>query len=593
MLLCLLGLIAFTLAPQAAVVAAPTQSNTISYWGMNLYLTKRERVNNGDNLPLLASMAKNAGVQWEREEFAWDLIEPTNNSFRTFNDASIKLAADSGLNITGVLFTTPKWARDGACLSNPVCPPANVHEYAQFAAWMAERYDGDGISDAPGSPRIAAWQIWNEPNDPPLWPNLGSDPNARRRRYGEMLVASYQAIKAADPTALVLTGGVYVYDGSWCHDMEGATCDGLRFMGDVVRLVPAARNAFDVLAIHPQIPTNRPDAPEIPRLITVEGRVRNSRGWLNANGRSGAPIWITEMGWCTEPGKCPGDAAPGYRPTSEDQQANYLTRSMVIAQHNGVQQTNWFQFEDSFNDPNREWANAAILRQYNGSSYPAKPAYYAYLTLATYLQKAIPAGTGPLNSHFYDPNQPYVGSGGTYDYRYTSGSTIIDVLWRPNDTVQGSFPVVAGKPVTLVDRDGGRTPLTPVNGVVPVTLSERPIMIVQGEATPRLVVSPPSITMLAQVGAPSASGTLAIDNGGLAQLYWSASTPTSWLSLSPNSGLAPGNVKITATTGGRSAGTYNGSITVTATNGAGTATVPVQLKIVSKLWRVYIPMSRR
>src|SRR5437667_409485 len=83
----------------------------------------------------------------------------------------------------------------------------NVYDYAQFAGWMAERYDGDGIDDAPGSPRIAAWEIWNEPNDTQLWPNIGGGADARKRRYGDLLVAAYQAIKAADPTATVLTGG--------------------------------------------------------------------------------------------------------------------------------------------------------------------------------------------------------------------------------------------------------------------------------------------------------------------------------------------------------------------------------------------------
>ena len=454
---------------------ATTQPEAISFWGMNAYLSKRERISAGDNLLELARLAREAGVAWTREELPWDLIEPNDDDFRGVYDADLRLAAEQGFGIIGVLLTTPAWARDGTCAGNYWCPPADVNEYAEFAAWMVERYDGDGRDDAPGSPRVAYWQIWNEPNDTALWPDIGGGPNARKLRYGQLLVAAYQAIKAADPTATVLSGGVYIYDGS----CAGGLCDGLNFFnaeGGVFRQVPAARQAFDIFAIHPYIPDRRPDDPAIPRIITVEGRIRNTRAWLDnpAVGRPDAPLWISELGWCTAPGACPGGAQ-----ISEAQQANYLVRSLVIAQQNGVQHASWFQLEDAFNNPNRLWGNAAILRQYNGTTYPLKPAYVAYRTLATQLAGAAPIGAGPLHTHSYDPANPFVGSGGTYNYRYTQGATVIDVLWRPDDTLQVNLPVAAGATVTRVTIDGSATPLAPSGGTVSLTLSEEPIIVVQ------------------------------------------------------------------------------------------------------------------
>lgn len=443
------------------------QPDRISYWGMNLYLTKQERSANGDNLTLLTDSAVQANVQWTREELPWDLIEPTDDAFKTLYDDGLRRAANAGFGIIGMLLTTPSWARDQACSGNYWCPPANVNEFAEFAAWMVERYDSDGVQDAPGSPRVAAWQIWNEPNDTALWPNIG-DANARKRRYGELLVAAYDAIKAADPTATVVSGGVYVYDGS-----EGLTF--LNGAGGVFQQVPAARQKFDVFAIHPYIPTDRPDAPQIPPLITIEGRVRNTRQWLtNDIGRANAPIWITEVGWCTAPGTCPGGVQ-----VTEDQQANYLVRTLVTAQQNGVEHTSWFQFEDAFNNSNQVWGNAAIVRNYDGSSYAPKPAYTAYRTLTTYLQDAAVAGTGPVHTHQYNPTTPPNNSANTFDYRYTRGSTIIDVLWHPSQNLSVSFPVEAGRAVTLVKRDGTQTPLTPAGGVVQLTISEEPILLVQ------------------------------------------------------------------------------------------------------------------
>src|SRR2546423_6977059 len=61
--------------PPIDVTVAMAQPNVISYWGMNLYLTKRERLSNNDNLSVLATSALDAGVHWTREELPWDLIE--------------------------------------------------------------------------------------------------------------------------------------------------------------------------------------------------------------------------------------------------------------------------------------------------------------------------------------------------------------------------------------------------------------------------------------------------------------------------------------------------------------------------------------
>lgn len=584
LLVAVLLLVVVGVAPGSAMVTAAAQPTSVSYWGMNLYLTKRERLATGDNLGLLATSAQQAGVQWTREELPWDLIEPQNNTFRPVYDGSLKQTADAGFGIIGMLLTTPGWARDGACSGNYWCPPANVHEYAQFAGWMTERYDGDGVLDAPGSPRIAAWEIWNEPNAAETWPLLGSGGSASRQRYGEMLVAAYQAIKAADPSAIVLTGGVYVFDGSYCAPNN---CDGLHFLGGVFQQVPAARTAFDVLAIHPYMPTERPDAPNIPRLITVEGRVRNSRSWLQSIGRGDARLWITEMGWCTAVGNCPGGVQ-----VSEEQQANYLVRSMVVAQHNGVEHTSWFQFEDAFNDPNREWSNAAIVGHFNGSGYPAKLAYYAYRTLVEHLGGATVAGTGPVHTHVYDPAQPYSGGGGTYDYRYVRGTTTIDVLWRPTDSATVSFPLNGGQPVTLIQRGGARTTLQPSAGTVQVTVSESPILIVQGDVSPRLSVAPNPLTLLAETGTIT-SGSMYISNSGAGSMAWSAASTTPWLTLVSPNGTAPAALNLRADARGLGNGTYTGAVTITGSNNAGTMSVPVQLIVVTKLNRVYMAVARR
>lgn len=586
-----------TRTPRAT--AAATQPSTVSFWGMNAYITKRERRDARDNLGVLADTARAAGVGWTREELPWDLIEPYAGKRNGVYDGSLKLTADRGFGIIGMLLTTPGWARDPSCRApGPVywCPPARVSDYANFAGWMAERYDGDGITDAPGSPRIAAWEIWNEPNDTLLWPNVGGDDNVRKRRYGEMLIAAYQAIKNADPTALVLTGGAYIYDGG-CYPVDGReVCDGLNFFnagGGVFPQVPAARQAFDVFAIHPFISTNRPDAPEIPSIITVEGRIRTTRTWLNRDiQRSDAPIWITEMGWCTTGGTCPGGVA-----ISEDQQANFLVRSLVIAQQNGVPHVSWFQLEDAFDDPGREWGNADILHDFDGAGYPAKPAYHAYRTLQARLDGAVPQGTGPVNTHTYAPDVSAFFSGnGVYDYRYTRDTTTIDVLWVPQGTEAVTFPVDGSKQILVIDRDGGQTTAQVANNLLSLTVSERPRFIVQQapQVTPRPTVAPASLNLLAQSGTSQICSSVQVgQTTGSYTLQWTASSQTGWMSITPNKGRSGDSFTLCASPANLPAGGHEGSVVISGTQGEGSVTIPVRLAVANRIYKNWLPHISR
>ena len=79
-ILALIGLLGLPLAisrradaqpprPAASAAAPQAQPGAISYWGMNVYLTKNERIVNGDNLDALAASARDAGAQWTLEEF--------------------------------------------------------------------------------------------------------------------------------------------------------------------------------------------------------------------------------------------------------------------------------------------------------------------------------------------------------------------------------------------------------------------------------------------------------------------------------------------------------------------------------------------
>lgn len=579
LLVILFGLV--TPAP-AAPDAPSAQPSTITPWGINGYLTKNERITTGDNVAQLAQTMASANADWSLEELPWAEIEPNNGTFRTTYDSRIKTVADANLGIIGMLLTTPAWARESSCAGNNNywCPPSDPAQYAEFAAWMVERYDGDGVSDAPGSPRIAAWQIWNEPNFAATWSSINNNEALRRRRYGEILVAAYNAIKQADPTAIVVAGGVYVFDGF---------SDGFDFLNGtngVFRQIPAAKTSFDVLGIHPYMPTIAPDAIGTFSSVTLEGRLLNTRNWLtNDIGRSDAPVWITEIGWCTSPGSasCPV--------VSAENQARYLIRSFVIAQQLGVQHINWLQLEDAFNG-GHPFSGSEMVGNLSNNSYAPKSAYTAFQTMAGLLENATPLGIrAGVHTHNYVANSN--NTGGVYAYRYSRGNTEIDVLWTPEANTTIQFPLTAGK--QWIFRTRNNQSFTPtINGTTAsIVLTNDPIFIVQKIPVSLNVQN--SLSLLAEVGGGEARADIQLSNGGSENaLVWNISNASAGLTVTPSSGSVVGtaNLTIKAQVGSLSAGTYNYQFTV---NGDGVAsrTVQVSLRVVDQLQPIYLPLTRK
>ena len=99
--------------------------------------------------------------------------------------------------------------------------------------------------------------------------------------------------------------------------------------------------------------------------------------------------------------------------------------------------------------------------------------------------------------------------------------------------------------------------------------------------SPWISCSPTSLTFSGiQGGSNPATQALNISNSGGGTLNWTASSSAAWLTLSPTSGTAPGAVMVTAAISDLSAGTYNGTITITATGATNTPqTVPVTLTV--------------
>jgi len=92
---------------------------------------------------------------------------------------------------------------------------------------------------------------------------------------------------------------------------------------------------------------------------------------------------------------------------------------------------------------------------------------------------------------------------------------------------------------------------------------------------PAIGASPVSLSFTAtEGGANPATQTLSISNTGGGTLSWDVSDNAAWLTLSPASGTGNGAVMLSVATGTLSAGSYNGTVTISAT-GVSSVTVPV------------------
>jgi hypothetical protein len=161
--------------------------------------------------------------------------------------------------------------------------------------------------------RIRAYIIWNEPNLALEWGGDPPDPAA----YVALLRTGYEAVRAGDPAALVVSAGLAPTNG------EGDLAMDERAYLRAMYRAGAARY-FDVLGAHPYGLGQPPDAPATPANGgLVFGRLAELRALMLNNGDGNKPVWITEVGWTVDP---PPDQ-PGTG-VSLEQQAAYLTGAL-------------------------------------------------------------------------------------------------------------------------------------------------------------------------------------------------------------------------------------------------------------------------
>ena len=182
-------------------------------------------------------------ASWVRANISWKQIEPANADASNYRwngpDQVVGATRDAGKNMIITLEHAPDWS---SSTSDGPIDKVSVSELADLMAAVAERYDGDGKDDAPGSPVVNYFELYNEPDHELRWGYSGKE-------YAEMLKVVYPAIKAANPNAQVLLGGI-AYD--WFVDNTGSVFPPGPFVRSFTDQVLAngGGDYIDVVAFH-------------------------------------------------------------------------------------------------------------------------------------------------------------------------------------------------------------------------------------------------------------------------------------------------------------------------------------------------------
>ncbi len=322
-----------TEAPPTETPSPPPQqpaTMTSPDYGMQAFLWWRPEVAQRD-----MELIRDAGFRWVKQSFAWREIEGTgkgNYDWDVTDRIVEQMESIGGLNLVARLDSEPTWA-SGQTYPNDqdviMTPPKNLKDFGDFCFALAQRYKG----------RIAAYQIWNEPNLSREWG--GQPPNAKA--YVELLKVGYEAIKRADPNAIIISAGLAPttrFDNVAMPDTEY-----LRRM-----YAQGAKPYFDALGAHgagykapPEKPPgevandpnfyNQGDAncPGPPCRIYCFRHVEDLRQIMVDNGDGNKRVVVLEFGWTIDPRP---NSPYAWHAVTEEQQADYFVRAYQYAKEN-------------------------------------------------------------------------------------------------------------------------------------------------------------------------------------------------------------------------------------------------------------------
>ncbi len=384
-------------------------------------------------------LVRYGGVFWDAVEaqegvYNWGLLKRT--------DSVLEQLSAHGIEVILIVRGAPLWAQKVYGHTCGPVAPDKLPAFAEFMQQLVRRY-----SQPPYNVRY--WELGNEPDV--AWPLVPADsvfgcwgdrdaPYYGGEYYAEMLKVVYPAIKAADPQAQVLNGGLLM-DCDPDNPPEGADCRATTFFEGILH--NGGGDYLDIVNFHGYPPfvqgslmMDTAYPPWAARGGVVVGKISYLRETMKRYGVD-KPIFLTETSLV-----CPEWNQRDCAPPKEAffrAQADYLVRSFLRNWAMNVQGTVWYDFEG------KGWRYASMVGVNLSSPNPAFHAFrFLNAKLAdARLESTVPEMPGIDGYAFVHPD-------GTHTW----------VLWSRDETPQ---IVVMPVGVTAV-YDVLGSPLPPGNG---------------------------------------------------------------------------------------------------------------------------------
>ena len=306
--------------PLPGQTAAPAVIQNVLYGrGVSLSLQ-------GQDPASLITTAISLNVDWVKLDIDWRSVQPQAEVF-DFGalDTVVFGLSDARIKLLLTLDNSPVWARTAQLEDGP---PDDFAVFARFAGGLAARY----------KERVAAYQIWNEPNLRREW---FSDVHViDPASYFDLFTQARDAIKAEAPAALVITAGLA---STGFNDGVNALNDRL-YLQSLYDLGIAT--AADGIAVHALGFANPPESKCCQAtegvLTHFENRsfyfrdtIEDYRLIAEANGDE-RPLWVTKFGWGSAEGTAQPNADFIYLTyTTALEQAEYVPAAFAVGQSLG------------------------------------------------------------------------------------------------------------------------------------------------------------------------------------------------------------------------------------------------------------------
>ncbi|GAB4580750.1 MAG: hypothetical protein Fur0022_34920 [Anaerolineales bacterium] len=341
------------------------------------------------NVPSLAD----AGTGWVRfNGVLWSRIEP-QEGIRNWEQAitletRAQSVSEAGMNLIAIVLYTPSWAQAHPGYLCGTILPEKLEAFGRFMYDLVARY-----SQPPYN--IKYWELGNEPDVDPAYVPWDSrfgcwgdqnDPYYGGTYYAEMLKVVYPQIKAADPEAQVLIGGLLLgcdpNQPPLNASGEPADCTSARFLEGI--LLAGGGNYFDGISFHAYdyywVNDNRfgnawQSGPNL-GLPVVYYKALYLREVLAQYGYSNKYLMNTETALL-----CGRDLGELECQTEAFQltKANYVAQSFTVARGEGLQANIWYHFQ-------KGWRASGLVSK----QLQPYPAWHAYGFVSQMLNNTIP-----------------------------------------------------------------------------------------------------------------------------------------------------------------------------------------------------------